>query len=544
MYYDETKADQAIKFIKSLKHTKGKWKGVNFTMMDWQEEAISDIFGTMKDSGYRQYNTAYLEIPKKNGKSELGAAIALKTLCADGEWGAEVYGCAADRAQASIIFNVAVDMVEQNPSLNKKIKIIPSQKRMVYMPTRSFYQVLSAEAYTKHGLNVHACIFDEIHAQPNREFFDVMTDGSGDARTQPLFFFITTAGDDPDRSSIGWEVHQMATDVLTGMKDDPTFYSMIYGLDKDNKRIWEGREYESIKDEIQEKEDWNILWRDREIWKKVNPSIDHTITMEKVEEMYVRAKDNLAKEKNFRWLRLNSWEKIKLNKWLSLDFWDICKGKVDIEKLKGRPCYGGLDLSTTLDLSAFVLLFPPDDINKKWIALPYFWMPEENIAERVRVDKVKYDQWVQQGYMTATPGDVIDYDYIIGEVQELAKVFNILQVGYDPYNATQVVVQLQKEDFEMVEVRQGALSMSPAMKRIEQLVRKRLINHGGHPVLRWNVGNTEIEMDKNENIRPVKGKSVERIDGLVALVNAMARAMLEEDNSSRYDNPDAEVFAL
>ena len=306
MYYDPEKADHAIKFIKNLKHTKGIWRGTKFTVLPWQDQAVRDIFGTVRDNGYRQYTTAYLEVPKKMGKSELGAAIALYCLAADGEWAAEVYGCAADRQQASIIFDVAVAMVDQSPALKKVIKPVLSQKRLVYMPTRSFYQVLSSEAYSKHGLNVHAVIFDELHAQPNRELYDVMTDGSGDARTQPLFFFVTTAGDDPDHESVGWEVHQKAVDILTGAKIDPTFYPMIYGTDNDNKRIWTGREYESV-DEID--------WGDESLWYKVNPSLGHTVQIDKVRDQYVSSRGNLAKEKNFRWLRLNSWEKIKSSKW-------------------------------------------------------------------------------------------------------------------------------------------------------------------------------------------------------------------------------------
>ena len=372
MYFDQARADRAINFIKQLKHTKGKWRGVPFTLLSWQEQALRDIFGAIRENGYRQYTMAYLEVPKKNGKSELAAAVALQGLCADDEWAAEVYGCAADRAQASLVFDVAVDMVDQNPTLKKKIKPILSQKRLVYLPTRSFYQVLSAEAYSKHGLNVSRVIFDELHAQPNRDLWDVMTEGSGDARTQPLYFVISTAGDDPDRSSIGWEIHQMAVDVLTGIKHDPTFYAMIYGLDRENRRIWMGKEYETIDVEIEDDEVWRSIWTDEEVWAKVNPSIGHTIAWEKVRDQLTRAQGNPIRERNFRWLRLNSWEKLKTSKWLGLDFWDLCKGKIDIERLKGRPCYGGLDLSSKIDITAFVLLFPPDDINQKWIVLPYF----------------------------------------------------------------------------------------------------------------------------------------------------------------------------
>ncbi len=526
MYFDQQKADNSIKFIKELKHTKGKWRGVPFTLLDWQTTATRDLFGTMRDSGHRQYNTGYIEVPKKMGKSEYGAALALQGLAADDEWAAEVYGCAADRAQASIIFDVAVDMVDQNTALKKRIKPILSQKRLVYLPTKSFYQVLSSEAYSKHGLNPSRVIFDELHAQPNRDLYDVMTEGSGDARLQALFIFLTTAGDDADRSTIGWEVHKMATEILLKTKIDPTFYAMIYGIDRENKRIWKGREHKAVKE---------INWEDEAVWIDVNPSIGHTVPMEKVKDQYTRAKGNPSREKNFRWLRLNSWEKIKTNKWLGLDFWDLCKGKIHLDRLKGRPCYGGLDLSSKIDMTAFVLLFPPDDINKKWITLPTFWLPEDCIRERVEKDKVKYDIWAQQGYLKTTPGNVIDYSFIEQEIIKLAGIYDMQEIGFDPWNAMQTAIHMEDEGLTMVEVRQGYKSMSPAMKEIEQLTMGKKLLHGGHPILRWNVGNVEIKMDENENIRPVKGKGIERIDGMVAMNNAMARAIVHEDTTSVYE---------
>lgn len=534
MYFDQAKADKAINFIKSLKHTKGKWRGVPFTMVDWQHLGISEIFGTMRDEGYRQYNTAYTEVPKKMGKSELGAAIALQGLCADDEWAAEVYGCASDRQQASIIFDVAVEMVEQNNALKKRIKPILSQKRLVYLPTKSFYQVLSAEAFSKHGFNVSRVVFDELHAQPNRDLWDVMTDGAGDARVQPLTFAMTTAGDDPDRASIGWEVHQTAVDILTGTKIDPTFYAMIYGLDRDNKRIWKGREFETINANMQDDREWRKIWQNEKIWGKVNPSIGHTIEWDKARDQFTRAQGNFAKEKNFRWLRLNSWEKVKLSKWLGLDFWDLCKDKINIDRLIGRPCYGGLDLSSKIDLTAFILLFPPDDINKKWIVLPRFWLPEDTLHQRVENDGVAYDKWAQAGFLKTTPGNVIDYDFIEKEILELGRKYKIKEIGYDPWSAMQTALHLEDEGLTMVEVRQGFKSMSPPMKEIEQLVMGKKLAHGNHPVLRWNVGNVEVKIDENENIRPVKDKSKERIDGLVAMINAMSRAIVHEDKQSVY----------
>ena len=333
-HYDKDRADYAVEFIRCLSHTKGIWAGKPFELLPWQEQIIRDIFGTIKSNGYRQFNTAYVEIPKKNGKSELATAVALLLLCADGEIGAEIYSCAANRQQASIVFNVASEMVRMCPALHKRCKILSSTKRIVYKPTKptnSIYQVLSAEAYTKHGLNISGVVFDELHAQPDRRLYDVMTKGSGDARTQPLYFFITTAGN--DINSICYEVHQKAVDILEGRKVDPTFYPCIYGAG--------------------ESEDWTSP----KVWAKVNPSLGVTIDIEKVESQCENAKQNPAEENSFQQLRLCQWVKQE-SRWLSVRKWDECKVNFDERELEGRICYGGLDLSSTTDLTAFVLTFP------------------------------------------------------------------------------------------------------------------------------------------------------------------------------------------
>lgn len=507
--HDKKRAQEAIDFIGNLKHTKGKWHGVPFDLLPWQERIIQDVFGTIKKDGFRRYNTAYIEIPKKNGKSELAAAVALYMLCGEGEWAAEVYGCACDRSQASIVFDVAADMVDQCPALKKRIKPVLSVKRLVYLPTNSFYQVCSAEAFSKHGLNVHCCVFDELHAQPNRDLYDVMTTGSGDARTQPLSFIITTAGDDPDHTSIGWEVHSEAKEILAGTKIDPTFYAVIYGLEPE--------------------EDWGK----EKNWRKANPSIGHTIAVEKVRSHYLTVKGNPAKERLFQQLRLNRWPTTKnASKWLGLDLWDASAGLAVREKLKGRPCYGGLDLSTRYDLTSFCQLFPPAEDDPRWYALWDYWIPEENMKERVKRDKVPYDRWAKEGFIKTTPGNVIDYDFIKATIIRRRDEFEIREIGFDPWNANQIALQLADEGLEMVEVRQGFKSMSPAMKEIEGAIRGRLLTHGGNPVARWNFGNLIVKQDENENVRPVKDKKgTERIDGFVALINAMARAILQENST-------------
>ncbi len=496
--FDEAKAQRAVEFIRCLKHTKGRWRGQPFDLLPWQETIIRDVFGTVKEDGYRQYNTAYVEIPKKNGKSELAAGVALYMTCGDNEWGAEVYGCASDRQQASIVFDVAVDMVEQCPALKKRIKPVMSVKRLVYKPTNSFYQVLSAEAYTKHGLNVHAVIFDELHSQPNRELFDVMTKGSGDARTQPLFFLITTAG--TDRHSVCFEQHQKAEDILCGRKIDPTFYPVIYGASDD------------------------ADWTSEEVWYQANPSLGHTIDISKVRNACLSARDNPAEENIFRQLRLNQWVK-QSTRWMQMEKWDACAFPVDEGELLGRECYGGLDLSSSIDITAFVLVFPPRDDTERYVFLPFFWIPEENMVRRVRRDHVPYDVWEKQGFLETTEGDVIHYGFIESFIEDLGKRFHIKEIAFDRWGAVQMVQNLEGLGFTVVPFGQGFKDMSPPTKRLMELVLERNVAHGGHPVLRWMMDNIFVRTDPAGNIKPDKEKSTEKIDGAVAAIMALDRAI-------------------
>lgn len=495
---DEEKARRAVSFIGALKHTKGIWYGQPFDLLPWQERIVSDIFGTVKENGFRQYNTAYIEIPKKNGKSELAAAVALYMTCGDFEMGAEVYGCAADRQQASIVFDVACAMVEQCPALKKRIKPILSAKRLVYKPTNSFYQVLSAEAFSKHGLNVHAVIFDELHAQPNRDLFDVMTHGSGDARTQPLYFLITTAG--TDRHSICFEQHQKAVDILQGRKRDPTFYPVIYGLPEE------------------------ADWSKEENWFIANPSLGHTIDIEKVRAAYRSAADSPAEENLFRQLRLNQWV-AQATRWLPMDKWDACADTVRPDELIGRECFAGLDLSTTLDLTAFVLVFPPRDEKEKFVFLPFFWIPADNLKQRVNRDRVPYDVWQKQGFIRMTEGNVVDYRRIEHDIKEIASRYVVKEIAYDRYNATQIILNLQDEGLNMIPFGQGFKDMSPPTKEIYTQILKNNIIHNGNPVLRWNFDNVTVEIDAAENIKPSKKHSTERIDGAVASIMGFDRCV-------------------
>ncbi len=510
-YYDKDAADFAVAFIESLCHTKGTWAGKPFELIDWQEQIIRDLFGILKPNGYRQFNTAYVEIPKKMGKSELAAAVALLLCCGDGEERAEVYGCAADRQQASIVFEVAADMVRMCPALSRRIKIRQSQKRMIYTPTNSFYQVLSAEAYTKHGLNVSGVIFDELHTQPNRNLFDVMTQGSGDARMQPLYFLITTAG--TDTHSICYEQHQKAKDIIEGRKIDPTFYPVIYGADDGDD------------------------WTSPKVWKKANPSLGVTVSIDKVKTACESAKQNPGEENSFRQLRLNQWVKQAV-RWMPMEKWDKCAFAVNEKELEGCVCYGGLDLSSTTDITAFVLVFPPIDESDKFVLLPYFWIPEDNIDLRVRRDHVPYDVWERQGHLMTTEGNVVHYGFIEHFIEKLGERFNIREIAFDRWGAVQMVQNLEGMGFTVVPFGQGFKDMSPPTKELMKLVLEEKIAHGGHPVLRWNMDNIFIKKDPAGNIKADKAKSTEKIDGAIAAIMALDRAIRcgNQNTESVYDS--------
>ena len=516
-HYDATKADRAVRFIENLCHTKGKWAGRPFWLLPWQEQIIRDIFGIVKEDGTRQFRTAHVAIPKKNGKSELAAAIALYLLYADNEPSAEVYGAAADRQQASIVFDVAKRMVEMTPALMKRSKIMAATKRLVNYNNVGFYQVLSAEVGTKHGLNVSGLVLDELHVQPNRKLVDVLTKGSGDARAQPLYFLITTAG--TDRNSICYEYHTKAKDILDGRRIDPSFYPVIFGLD--------------------DGDDWNA----ENSWYKANPSLGYTITIDRVRDAHREALTNPAEENVFRQLRLDQWVGSAVA-WIPEHIYDKGNLPIDFHALRGRECYAGLDLSSTSDITAFVLVFPPRNEVEKYIVVPHFWLPRETLDLRVRRDHVPYDVWERMGLFHITEGNVVDYNFVRKMINELHTMYNIKEIAADRWNATQLITDLQGDGFTVVPMGMGFKDMSPPMKELYKLLLEGKFIHGGNPVLRWMAGNVVAEIDAAENIKPSKKKSTEKIDGIVAWIMALDRCVRHEMQGSVYDDPDHELIVL
>lgn len=514
--YDKKKADRAVTFIENLCHTKGKWAGTPFWLLPWQEQLIRDIFGIVKPDGNRQFRTAFVEICKKVGKSELAAAVALYLLYADNEPSAEVYGAAADRQQASIVFDVAKQMVEMSPALMKRSKLMGATKRIVNYSNAGYYQVLSAEVGGKHGFSVSGLVFDEIHTQPNRQLYDVLTKGSSDARQNPLHFIITTAGN--DRHSIAYELHTKAVDILEGRRVDPTFYPVVYGLKDD--------------------EDWE----DEANWYKVNPSLGYTVDIERLRDAYREAKQNPADEITFKWLRCNMWVSSTVA-WIPDAIYMRGNEPIDMDALAGRDCYAGLDLSSTGDITALVLIFPPRDEEEKYVLLPYFWIPEETIPRRVKANSVPYDIWEKQGYIISTEGNVIHYDFIEKFIMDLSEKYHILEIAVDRWNATQMIQNLEGEGFTIVPFGQGFSSMSAPTKEFYRLLMEGRIIHGGNPVLRWMAGNVVIDTDPAGNIKVTKAKSKEKIDGIVAAIMALDRCIRQEGQSgSVYDERGLLVF--
>jgi phage terminase large subunit-like protein len=502
-----------VTFINALTHTKGKFARQRFDLRPWQVQIVKKLFKRRKD-GLRQYRTCLLMLPRKNGKSELAAAVALYGLLGDGEIGAEVYSAASDKDQAALVFNVAASMVRADPVLDGQCEIVDSQKRIVHRKSGSVYRAISAEAYSKHGFNASMVVYDELHAAPNRELWDVLSTSMG-ARTQPLMFAISTAG--YDRHSILWELYDHAKKVEETPDLDPSFLPLLYEAPRE------------------------ADWLDEKVWKAANPALGDFRSLDEMRIAANRAKAIPAQQNTFRRLYLNQWTE-QAERWIDMSTWDLGATPVDREGLRGRPCYLGLDLASTRDVTALVAVFPDDDGG--FDVLPFFWVPEDTMTARVTRDRVPYDQWQADGQLFTTSGNVCDYDVIREFVRELADEFDIREIAFDRWGATQLVTQLQGDGATCVPIGQGFASLSAPTKELEKLILSGQVRHGGHPVLRWMAGNVAVEQDPAGNVKPSKKKSTERIDGVVALVMALDRAIRTEHATSVYDADDAEVFAV
>jgi len=503
-YFDKKAAASAARFFERyLVHIKGKWAGEPFILERWQkDDIINPLFGCKRPDGSRQYRTCYIEIPRKNGKSSLCSGIALYLLYADNEPSAEVYSAAADTKQAAIVFNVAKSMAMASRSLMSRGQVY---RNSIFIPrTASTYQVLSADAYTKHGLNAHGIIFDELHAQPSRDLWDVLATSTG-ARVQPLTVAITTAGF--DRNSICWEMHEYARRIKEDVIKDDSFLPVIYAAD--------------------EQDDW----RSPAVWRKANPNLGVSISEDYLKRECDKAGNIPAYENTFRRLYLNQWTQQE-SRWIPMSAWELCGGAVIAEMLRGKPCYAGLDLSSTTDITALVLAFPISGAVK---LLPFFWIPGDDLNERSRRDHVPYELWVKQGLINATAGNVIDYGFIVAKIAELRKQYVLKEIAFDRWGAAKIVQELTELGVTVVPFGQGFASMSGPSRELLHLVLAGKLHHGGNPVLRWMADNAVVKTDPAGNIKPDKSKSTNRIDGIVATVMALDRAMRHGAGLSVYE---------
>ena len=495
--FDQEKADRAVAFIKNLKHTKGEWAGHPFNLLPWEEKIIRDLFGTLREDGTRQYREAYISVARKNGKTELCGAIANYMLFADGEQGGEVYCAAGDQDQAKLVYDAARVMVENQDTLSKYSKILESTKRIIYHQRNSFLRAISAEAYTKHGYNPSTAFCDELHVWPTRDLYDVLKTGMG-ARRQPLLISITTAGF--DKHSLCYEIYQYAKKVRDGLVDDPSFYTSIF--------------------ELGSEEDWKVEAN----WYKANPGLGVYRYLDEMQQEFKRACELPSYENTFRRLYLNQWTEQE-TRWIPVERWDACDGRLDVGALRGLLCYGGLDLSSTTDLTAFVLCFP---LGESFAFIPYFFIPQDTIRQRSERDRVPYDQWARQGYVIPTPGNVVDYEFVKAKIKEVTKTYNLAEIAYDRWGATQISIQLHEDGVLVVPMGQGFASMSGPTKELEKLILGGRVIHGDNPVLRWMISNVVVKQDPAGNLKLDKGKSSDRIDGVVGMVMALDRAVRNE----------------
>lgn len=506
--FDEEAADRAIQFFGFLRHSKGEWAGCKFELAAWQQFIIGSLFGWLRVDGLRRFRTAYIEVPRKNGKSTLLAGLALYMLVGDDEPGAEVYTAATKRDQAKIIWTEAANMVRASPTLKKRISVLRSRANMNIEATASKFEALGADADTLDGLNIHCATVDELHAHKNRDTWDKLETGTG-SRRQPLLVAITTAGS--EKESICYEQHDYLCKVLQRIFDDDTYFGYIACAD-------EGDD-----------------WRDPAVWAKANPNFGISVKPDDLERKCAKAKETPAAQAAFLRLHLDQWTQAE-NPALPMEKWDAMAGLVVPERLAGRACYAAYDLSANTDITAAVLDFPDEDGGHDVLA--QFWMPGIGLEERIRKDGVRYDVWVKQGYITLIPNsELIDDQFVRQWFLRQREMFDIKQIVFDKWNALSLASDLTNDGFEMVDFPQVIKNFNGPTKALIELVIAGKLRHGGNPVLRWMASCLAVWENANQDIRPVKpkrDKTNKRIDGMVALIMALSRAILTMPETCPY----------
>lgn len=509
--WDLNKALRAIEFFPAcLRHYKGKWARQKqpFYLEPFQKFIVGSLFGwVVAETGLRRFRTLYGEEPRKNGKTAMAAGIGLIMFVFDHEPGAEVYVAATKRDQAKLVYNDAANFVRRSPALKRRIDG-PYRNIMSAPASASVFIPLSAEDKTMDGLNPSCAILDEVHRHPDRGIVDVMRTGMG-SREQPMMVEITTAGDDME--GICREHHEYSVNVLEGLFPDDSWFAFIACAD-------EGDD-----------------WMKEKTWFKANPNLGVSKDLDYMRKEFTSAKNKPAEQKEFKRLHLGIWSQ-SVGGWMPMERWNGCAISVDPERLKGRNCVAGVDLSATTDITAYVEVYLPTKADPIWIARPWFWVPEAKVEASRRGefgDAVRYDLWLEKGLIIETPGDVVDYDMVLSHVTARAAEARTLEIGVDPWNATQFMTDLQNGGYQVVEVRQGFKTMSEPTKKLLELTLANKIKHDGHPVMRWMMSNVSVVKDDAENIKPSKKLSRHRIDGAAALIIALSRGLARVVSTSK-----------
>ena len=533
-WYDAEAAEAAVAFFPDyLRLTDAEWAGRPFVLADWQaDRIIRPAFGWKRRDGTRRYRRVIVWIPRKNGKTELAAGVSLLGLVGDGEMGGQAYSIAVDKNQASLVFNKATTMVGYSEPLRRTLECF---KPSIYCAElNASFKPLSGKPTGKHGLSASVLVGDEVHEWESGDLYTFVHQSTG-ARRQPIEFLISTAG---KKSGFGWELWNECQGILSGEIEDDSTLVVVFAAEPEDD------------------------WLDEQTWRKANPNLGVSPKLEYLREEASKARQLPRLENDFKRYHLNLWTEQAV-RWLPLDAWDKC-GLADAaaepvrdaqrrivndrwqtlhEGLATRRAFGGLDLSTSRDLTAWLLVFPPLVDGGRWIWLPRVFMPEANIEERVKRDKAPYDLWIRSGALIPTPGNVTDYARMKAKIFADCETYKVEAIAIDRWNATQLAIELQDEALPVTLFGQGYASMSAPSKELERQVLGGLIDHGGHPALRWCAGNVAVETDPAENIKPTKQKSTERIDPLVAGIMGLGVAMASKDDGpSIYEERGIIVF--
>jgi phage terminase large subunit-like protein len=490
-------ARHAIEFIERLcRYTEGAWAGKPFVLLPWQRALVGNLYGWKRPDGTRRYRQAHILIPRKAGKTELAAALALYHLLADDEPTPEVVGIARDRSQAKLCLTRASRMALAEPLIAQRTE--QYQGRLVAPQSYGVYKVLSADAPSAHGLHVSAAIADEVHAMENRrELWEAVMTAMG-ARQQPLMVSITTAG--VLRESLEHDLFTYGQRVCEQTISNPSFLPCLHYADAE------------------------APWDKEETWRQANPSLGYTTKVEWYEQEAKRAHDQPSYESPFRTYYLCQ-HITAAERWIRMSEWEGCMEEIDLDRLRGLPCYMGIDLAQTTDLSCVSVVWVDGD---RLIVRCWSFAPEVGAQIRARRDGVPYLEWSRRGWLTITGGDTTDYSYILKQIDELAQRFRPRIIGYDPYNAQNLAHELESKGLNVVRVPQSFLNLSTPTRMWERAISGKKLSHDGNPVLSWAMSNTVIERDASENPRPSKRRSVERIDPVVASIIAVAASLHDE----------------